>query len=104
RPERREPDRALVPAVRVPGLGAVAALAAGPHVAELVDDVVVANVAPAARDRVVVVDRADGRADAAAAVVGDGVVHDRLLHRVVARDPAHQVLVRGPIGPREDAR
>ena len=86
------------------GLGAVAALAAGPHVAELVDDVVVANVAPAACHRVVVVDRADRGGDVRAAVVGDGVVHDRLLHGVVARHPLHEPLIGRPIGAREDPR
>src|SRR5207249_4090167 len=42
-------DRSLVPAVRVSALGVVAALAACPHVAVLVDEVAVADVAPAPR-------------------------------------------------------
>ena len=99
-------DRSLVPAVGMSALGVVAALAARPHVAVLVDKVAVADIAPAARDRVVVVDRADGGGDLpVTAVVGDGVVDDGLLHLLrVARDPLHELVVSCPILPREDAR
>src|SRR4029079_9913788 len=57
--ERRDPDRSVVPTVRVTGDDVFPTLSAGPDVAELVDDVVVANVAPATRDRVEVIDGAD---------------------------------------------
>ena len=95
--ERGDADGALVPAVGVPALGAVATLAAGPHVAEFVDDVAVPDVAPTTRDRVEVIDGADRRSDVRAAVVGDGVMHDGLPHGIRARHPLHQVLVGGPL-------
>src|SRR6185312_12571806 len=82
----------------------VAALPTGPDVPELVDEVVVANVAPATRDRVEVIDGADRRGDVAAAVIGDGVVDDELLHLLIARRPLHERLVGGPVLAREDAR
>src|SRR5207249_4411238 len=102
--ERGDADRAVVPSVCVTGDDVVAALPTGPDVAELVDDVVVANVAPAARDRVVVVDGADRCRDVVPAVIRDRVVDDELLHLLVARRPVHEAFVRGPLLAREDPR
>ena len=102
--ERGDADGPVVPAVRVTADHAVAALSTGPDVPELVDDVVVADVSPAARDRVVVVDAADRRRGVRSAVVGDGVMDDRLLDALVLRRPEHEVLVRGPILARADGR
>src|SRR5260221_5599173 len=94
----------VVRAVGVSADDVVAALPTGPDIPELVDEVVVANVAPAARDRVVVVDGADGRRDVAAAVVGDGVVDDELLDLLIFLRALHDLLVRVPVLAREDAR
>ena len=84
--------------------GAVATLSTGPDVPVLVDEVVVANVAPATRDRVVVVDGADRGGDVRPAVVGHGVVDDELLDLLIARRPLHERLVGRPVLAREDAR
>ncbi len=100
--DRGDADRAVVPPVGVASDDVVAAGSTGPDVAELVDQVVVANVAPAARDGVEVIDGADRRGDVAAAVIGDGVVDDRLLHALVLGHPLHEGLVGAPVLPRED--
>src|ERR1700716_3067221 len=88
----RSPAGAFFPPIRVAGDDVVATRAPRPDGAELVDQVVVANVAPAARDRVEVIDGADRGGDVAAAVIGDGVMDDRLLHALVLGGPFHQAL------------
>src|SRR5207247_11136233 len=92
----------VVPSVGVAGDDVVAARPAGPDVAELVDEVVVANVAPATRDGVEVIDGAQRGGDVAAAVIGDGVMDDRLLDALVLGRPPHEPLVGAPVLPRED--
>src|SRR6185503_15502477 len=99
--DRGHADRAVVPSVRVTGDDVVAPGATGPDVAELVDEIVVANVAPPAGDRVEVIDGADRGGNVGPAVIGDGVVDDRLLHALVLGHPLHERLVRAPVLPRE---
>src|SRR5262249_56790407 len=102
RTEERDPDRARVVALRVRGGDAVpvqvlagrrltgrvlARVPALVDVAGLVDQEVVADVAPALGDGVVVVDRPDRRGGVRVAVLGGGVVDDHLLHWVEGRRP-----------------
>jgi len=101
RADRRDAERAVVPPVRVTADHMIATGAAGPDVAVLVDQVVVANVTPASGDRVEVIDRADRRGDVRPAVIARGVMHDRLLHALVLGRPLHERFVGGPVLTRE---
>ena len=96
-PEIRDAHRAAVPAVRVTADGVVATLASLPHVAEPVDDEVVADVSPASRHGVEVIDRTDLRGGVGVRVRGHGVMHDRFLPGNVFRPPLHQRFIRAPV-------
>src|SRR5204863_8027355 len=98
----RDADRAVVPPVGVTADDVVATGATGPDVAVLVDEVVVANVAPASGHGVEVVDRADRGRDVGAAVVTGGVVDDGLLHALVLRRPVQERLVGAPVRAGQD--
>ena len=89
----------------------VARVAAFVDVAGLVDQEVVANVAPALGDGVVVVDRADRRGGVWVVVLCGGVMDDQLLNRPERRRPdllairvEAQGLVGAPTRPSDDGR